>query len=91
MGRSAAVMRDSAGAALFVIGAFVDLTEQRQKDRALHQMNGFLTAIVENSPVAIYTTDTDGIINFWNRLNISSPTMPGSMDAMLGLTAAALT
>ena len=32
-----------------------------------------------------------GIINFWNRLNISSPATPGSMDAMLGLTAAALT
>jgi AhpD family alkylhydroperoxidase len=31
-----------------------------------------------------------GIINFWNRLNISAPTMPGSMDALLGLTAAAL-
>jgi AhpD family alkylhydroperoxidase len=32
-----------------------------------------------------------GIINFWNRLNISSPATPGSMDAMLGLTAAGLT
>jgi len=31
-----------------------------------------------------------GIINFWNRLNISSPTTPGSMDAMLGLAKAGL-
>ena len=31
-----------------------------------------------------------GIINFWNRLNISSPTTPGSLDAMLELTAAGL-
>jgi AhpD family alkylhydroperoxidase len=31
-----------------------------------------------------------GIINVWNRLNISSPTTPGSMDAMLGLTKAGL-
>ncbi len=31
-----------------------------------------------------------GVINFWNRLNISSPTIPGSLDAMLGLTKAAL-
>lgn len=31
-----------------------------------------------------------GIINFWNRLNISSPATPGSMDAMLGLAAAGL-
>jgi diguanylate cyclase (GGDEF)-like protein/PAS domain S-box-containing protein len=64
--RSAAVMRDSAGQARFIVGAFVDLTEQRQKDRALSQMNAFLTAIVENSPVAIYTSDRDGIVNFWN-------------------------
>ena len=26
-----------------------------------------------------------GLINFWNRLNISSPTTPGSLDTMLGL------
>ena len=31
-----------------------------------------------------------GIINVWNRLNISSPTIPGSLDAMLGLTEAGL-
>jgi AhpD family alkylhydroperoxidase len=31
-----------------------------------------------------------GIINVWNRLNISSPTTPGSLDAMLGLTKAGL-
>jgi len=31
-----------------------------------------------------------GIINFWNRLNISSPTTPGSLDAMLGLAKAGL-
>jgi AhpD family alkylhydroperoxidase len=31
-----------------------------------------------------------GIINFWNRLNISSPTTPGSLDAMLGLAKAEL-
>jgi AhpD family alkylhydroperoxidase len=31
-----------------------------------------------------------GVINFWNRLNISSPTTPGSLDAMLGLTKAPL-
>jgi AhpD family alkylhydroperoxidase len=31
-----------------------------------------------------------GVINFWNRLNISSPTTPGSLDAMLALTSAGL-
>ena len=64
--RSAAVVRDAAGAARFVVGAVVDLTEQRAKDRSLHQMNGFLRAIVEASPVAIYATDTAGLVTFWN-------------------------
>jgi diguanylate cyclase (GGDEF)-like protein/PAS domain S-box-containing protein len=64
--RSAAAMRDPAGQVRYIVGAFVDLSEQRQKDRALHQMNGFLKAIVENTPIAIYTTDLDGNINFWN-------------------------
>ncbi|MGZ5032836.1 MAG: PAS domain S-box protein [Usitatibacter sp.] len=66
MRRSTTVMRDSAGQVRFVIGAFIDLTEQRSKDRALYSMNAFFTAIVETSPVAIYTTDMDGLINFWN-------------------------
>ena len=64
--RSAAVVRDPSGQAHFVIGAFVDLTEQRAKDRALHNMNAFLTAIVDTSPVAIYTADLQGSITFWN-------------------------
>jgi diguanylate cyclase (GGDEF)-like protein/PAS domain S-box-containing protein len=64
--RSAAVLRDASGQVRSVIGAFIDLSEQRNMDRALRQMNGFLTAIVDNSPVAIYTTDFDGVITFWN-------------------------
>jgi diguanylate cyclase (GGDEF)-like protein/PAS domain S-box-containing protein len=61
-----AVGRDAQGQPRFLVAAFVDLTEQRQKDRGVRQMNGFLTAIVENSPVAIYATDFDGVITFWN-------------------------
>jgi AhpD family alkylhydroperoxidase len=32
-----------------------------------------------------------GIINLWNRLNVPAQTVPGSFDAMLGLTKAGLT
>jgi len=64
--RSSEVVRDASGAPRLVIGAFVDLTEQRGKDRAMQQMNVFLRAIVETSPVAIYTTDREGRITFWN-------------------------
>ncbi len=66
MRRSIAVLREPSGQVRFLIGAFVDLTEQRAKERALHEMNGFLTAVVQNSPVAIYTADRDGLVNFWN-------------------------
>ena len=31
-----------------------------------------------------------GLINLWNRLNVSAATTPGSLDAMLGLTKAGL-
>jgi AhpD family alkylhydroperoxidase len=31
-----------------------------------------------------------GLINLWNRLNISSPVTPGSLDAMLGLSGSGL-
>jgi diguanylate cyclase (GGDEF)-like protein/PAS domain S-box-containing protein len=64
--RSTAVLRDPSGEARFVIGAYIDLTEQRGKDRSLGKLNAFLTAIVENAPVAIYTTDEEGVVNFWN-------------------------
>ncbi len=64
--RSVAVLREASGAPRFVIGAFVDLTEQRTKERALVEANGFLAAILANSPVAIYTSDLQGRVVFWN-------------------------
>ncbi|HET7730108.1 MAG TPA: PAS domain S-box protein [Usitatibacter sp.] len=60
------VMRDSGGQARFLICAFADLSAQRQRERGLQQMNAFLEAIVQTSPVAIYTTDVDGLITSWN-------------------------
>ena len=64
--RTATVVRDASGTPRYVVGAVQDLTEQRHRDRSVHQMNAFLRAIVESSPVAIYTTDTAGIVTFWN-------------------------
>jgi len=64
--RSAATVRDPNGEVRLLIGAFVDLTEQRNQDRQLHQAHAFLRAIVETSPIAIYTTDREGLVTFWN-------------------------
>jgi diguanylate cyclase (GGDEF)-like protein/PAS domain S-box-containing protein len=64
--RVAAVAREPGGQAKLVVGAFFDLTEQRARDRELHNTNAFLSAVVETSPVAIYTTDLEGMVTFWN-------------------------
>ena len=64
--RSATLVRDKDGQPRFIVGAFVDLTEQRSKDRSLRTMNNFLTAIIETSPIPIYATTPDGSITFWN-------------------------
>jgi diguanylate cyclase (GGDEF)-like protein/PAS domain S-box-containing protein len=49
-----------------MVSAFVDRGEQRRTERSLREANAFLAAIVENAPVAIYTTSLDGAINLWN-------------------------
>ena len=64
--RNASVLCDAQGAPRFVIAAMLDLTAQRAKDRALTQSNGFLSAIIEHSPIAIYATDLEGLITLWN-------------------------
>ena len=74
------------------------------KERAALEWTEVVTKLSEAIPDELYQrvrvhlsekemadlTFTIGIINFWNRLNISSPTTPGSLDAMLGLTTAGL-
>ena len=64
--RTTAIARDAGGQPRDLVTAFFDLTEQREKDHALHQVNAFMAAIAETAPVAIYTADPDGLINFWN-------------------------
>jgi AhpD family alkylhydroperoxidase len=75
------------------------------KERAALEWTEALTKLSAHIPDAVYEqvrghlsekemadlTFSIGIINFWNRLNIASPTTPGSLDAMLGLTHAGLT
>jgi len=74
------------------------------KERAALEWTEAVTRISDGIPDGLYTkvraqlsekemselTFAIGIINVWNRLNISSPTTPGSLDAMLGLARAGL-
>jgi diguanylate cyclase (GGDEF)-like protein/PAS domain S-box-containing protein len=64
--RSARAVRDASGQLRHLVATFVDLTEQRAGAREMQATHEFLAAIVENSPVAIYTTDLEGLITFWN-------------------------
>ena len=63
---SATVIRDPSSEARYIVSAIVDLSEQREKDRSLRQTNSFLAAVVQNAPVAIYTSDLEGAVTFWN-------------------------
>src|SRR6202162_3820650 len=58
--RSAAVMRDEAGQARLIIGAFIDLTEQRQKDRELERHLHFTRALLDAIPSPVYYKDREG-------------------------------
>jgi AhpD family alkylhydroperoxidase len=74
------------------------------KERAALEWTEAVTKLVGGIPDSLYEnvrqhlsekemaelTFAIGIINMWNRLNISSPVTPGSLDAMLGLTKAGL-
>jgi AhpD family alkylhydroperoxidase len=74
------------------------------KERAALEWTEAVTKLAAHIPDSVYEqvrahlsekemadlTFAIGIINVWNRLNISSRTTPGSLDAMLGLTHAGL-
>jgi AhpD family alkylhydroperoxidase len=74
------------------------------KERAALEWTEAVTTLAAHVPDSVYEqvrahlsekemadlTFAIGIINVWNRLNISSRTTPGSLDAMLGLTHAGL-
>ena len=75
------------------------------KEKAALEWTELLTRLPEHGPVeSIHArvseelsekeisdlTFTIGVINFWNRLRVGSPTIPGSLDTMFGLTKANL-
>ena len=65
--RSATVVRDPNGQARFVVGAFIDLTEQRSVDNALQQQVHFTRALLDAIPNPVYFKDRDGRYGVYNR------------------------
>jgi two-component system, cell cycle sensor histidine kinase and response regulator CckA len=43
-----------------------DVTERKRSEEAVRQANETLRAVIETSPLAIYTLDLDGIVKTWN-------------------------
>lgn len=56
-----------AGAGNSVVSLTVDLTEERQRERALRESEERLRRIIQNMPVMMYALDADGNIIVWNR------------------------
>jgi diguanylate cyclase (GGDEF)-like protein/PAS domain S-box-containing protein len=72
--REAAAMRDAAGEIRYIVGAFIDLTEQRDKDLALQHAAAelerhlhFTRALLDAIPSPVYFKDRDGRYQAYNR------------------------
>jgi diguanylate cyclase (GGDEF)-like protein/PAS domain S-box-containing protein len=65
--RTATVVRDPDGRANYVVGAFVDLTPQRDADIALQQQMHFTRALLDAIPNPVYFKDAQGRYGLYNR------------------------
>ena len=43
-----------------------DITERKRSEEAVRQANETLRAVIETSPLAIYTLDQEGVVRTWN-------------------------
>jgi diguanylate cyclase (GGDEF)-like protein/PAS domain S-box-containing protein len=49
-----------------LIGTIVDITERKRGEEALSAAKGQLEMLIQSSPLAIYTRDTNGLLTSWN-------------------------
>lgn len=64
--RSGVVVCDDSGKALYGLGSIEDISSIRASQAALAALNDSLSAIVNTSPLAIYSLTTAGIVTLWN-------------------------
>lgn len=64
--RSDAVVRDKKGTPLFGLCSVEDVSNQRASQETLTALNESLRAIVETSPLAIYSITPSGMVTLWN-------------------------
>lgn len=63
-------LKDSAGNIVGAIGCFHDVTAQYREDRAAREDERRLRAILDALPVALYTTDAEGRITYYNEASV---------------------
>jgi len=64
--RSTVVVRDDQGAPRYALAAIEDVSQYHANQETLRTLNESLRAIVENSPLAIYSITPGGIVTLWN-------------------------
>jgi diguanylate cyclase (GGDEF)-like protein/PAS domain S-box-containing protein len=64
--RSGVIVRDSSGNPLYGLGSIEDVSQYHASQETLQALNASLKAIVETSPLAIYSVTPNGIVTLWN-------------------------
>jgi len=64
--RSGVVVRDADGQPLYALGSIEDISQYRASQETLQALNESLKAVVETSPLAIYSVTPNGIVTLWN-------------------------
>ena len=63
---STALIRDTRGKPLYFVSQMQDITARKQAEEALRESQAKLSAILENTPAAVYMHDADGRFNHVN-------------------------
>ncbi len=63
---SAVVVRDDKGQFLYALAGIEDISQYRTTQDTLKALNVSLKAIVETSPLAIYSATPNGVVTLWN-------------------------
>jgi PAS domain S-box-containing protein len=63
-------LRDSGGSIVGAINCFHDVTEQLREDRSVRESERQLREILDALPVALYTTDAEGRITYYNEASV---------------------
>ncbi len=64
--RSGVLVRDVEGRVMYGLGSIEDVSEYHASQETLRALNASLKAIVESSPLAIYSVTPAGIVTLWN-------------------------